>query len=117
MQDPVYRFIIKGQGINGEGFCLALTLIDHLHRPVNDRECTKAQKIKLDQTSSFDVILVELRHQPATGFFTVQWRKVSQFSRRDDYPAGVRTDITRNPFELEGHVHDFLGVFVAVNEL
>src|SRR5699024_8324404 len=49
-----------------------------LHRIVDDSQRAQTQEVELDQTRSFDIVLVELRDQIGTTRFTVQRGEINQ---------------------------------------
>ena len=92
-------------------------LVDRPHGPVDDGERFEPEKVELDEARLLDVVEIELGHHAATALVGVQRYVVRQRRRRDDHAAGVLAGIANDAFELVGHLHDFRGVLVALDEL
>ena len=81
--------------------------INRFHGPVDNGQGFQTEKVELDQTSCFNVILVVLGNQTLAQFITMQRRKVGELARGDYHTTGMLADVTGQAFELEGHLPDF----------
>ena len=102
----VQRFVPRGKFLG----------VDHLDCPVDNRQRAQPQEVELHQTRGFDIILVELGNQTLPVLITVKGREISELGWRDHHSPGVLADIAREPFQLERHLHDFLGILIAFDE-
>ncbi|MNZ46233.1 hypothetical protein D3C78_639110 [compost metagenome] len=91
--------------------------MDDLHRPLDDGQGTQAEEVELHQAGGLHVVLVELGHQAGALFVTGDRREVGELGRRDHHATGVLAGTAGDAFQLEGHVPDFLGLLIALEEV
>ena len=86
----------------------------HLQCPVDDGQCSQAQKVKLDQAGVFHIILIKLGNRMLALIVTVNRRKIGDGGWRNDDPTGMFTGVTGNSFKLACHINDGAHFFVGV---
>ena len=114
----VQRNVVNNQIV--QPFTAALH-VGGFYGPINDGQGFQAEKVKLHQAGGFHIVLVVLRYQVGTVFFTVQRREVRQLARGDHHAPGVLAHVPGQAFQFEGHLHDFVGsvlvgIFIAFQE-
>ena len=91
--------------------------VDHLYRPVDDRQCAQTEEIELYKPGIFHIIFIILRNNTSPFFITIERRKIRQSRWRNDYATCVFTHVTRHTFELYRHVPNFLRRAVLIEKL
>ena len=92
-------------------------LVDHLQCPINDGQGTQAKKVELDQPRLFDIVLVELHHQPRAILIGQQRGKVSELGWCNHHSTSVPAGATGHSFELDRHFPYLGGLFVGFQKL
>ena len=84
-------FIVEGNLIDFQQIFTGGTAIsiDHAHGPINNRQGTQSQKVELDQSCIFNIVLIELGDHPCPGLITVDRRKVGDLGGRNNYTTSV----------------------------
>ena len=120
LQHVVGFLVIQRDAVDIDQLGLAATALlamDGFQRPLDDGQRAQAEEVELHQAGLLHVVLVELGHQ-AVAFLVAQYRReIGQLGRRDHHAAGVLAGTAGDAFELEGHVPDFLGFLVVLEEL
>ena len=84
-----------------------------LHRPVQDGEGGQPEKVELDQTHGFDVILVVLSDQIIATGFTVKRTEIGQVRGGNDHAAGMLARISGQAFQRHRQIDQCLHLFVG----
>lgn len=119
LQQRVGRLVVQRDEVDVHRFqaLLGLFAVDDLHRPLDDGQGPQAEEVELHQAGRLHVVLVELGHQAAAFLVAGDRREVGQLGRRDHHATGVLAGTTGDAFQLEGHLPDFGGFLVALEEV
>ncbi|MNS88353.1 hypothetical protein D3C72_1223240 [compost metagenome] len=119
LQQGVGRFVVQRdeRDIQRRLVDLGAVAVDGFQRPIDDRQGPQTEEVELHQTGRFNVVLVELGYQAIARFVAVDRREVGQFGRGDHHATGMLADVTHNAFKLAGHLPDFRGLFIDLDEV
>ena len=111
-KDQIGIFIIQFNIGNVEWGIRLDSFINILNRIFNNGQVTQTQKVKLDQTCCFNVILIVLCHAVGAISITKNCGIISNFTWCDDHTARMLACVTGNTLKLERHFPDFGGIIM-----
>ena len=88
--------------------------VDRGERPVDDGECTQAEKIELHKADRLDVVLVELGDCTGCAGLAIERGEIGEASGRDHDAPGVPPGVAGQSFELARQIDDRPDVFVRL---
>ena len=94
-----------------------MAIRDGLYRVINDGQRSQPKEIKLHETNLLNINHVELGHKVAAGFIAVDGAVVRDLRGGNHDAPGMFAHVTCQTFQFEGHLHDFIGILIRIDEL
>ena len=116
-EQPVRRPVVERNVLERKVLLALVALDDELARNLQNGERCQPQKVELDQSDGFHVVLVVLAHGRLAARLLVQRAEIGEFAGRDQHAAGMHADVARHALELLRHLDDGLDVLFLAHAL